>query len=96
MSVINWPQEFQWNPSIAAVGNHNNVIKCRMVNMYKIILCVSIIVCLVNAGPAESVRLLRFWPDQFLLKVKAKFHFCKRQVINKVLVWFWDLLGFLY
>ena len=44
MCVINWPQEFQWNPSTAAVGNHNNVIKCRMVNMYKIILCVSIIV----------------------------------------------------
>ena len=48
------------------------------------------------AGPAEPVRLLRFWPDQFFLKVKTKFHFCKRQVINKVLVWFWDLLGLLY
>ena len=47
-------------------------------------------------GPAESVRLLRFWPVQFFLKVKAKFHFWKRQVINKVLVWFWDLLGLLY
>ena len=30
MCVINWPQEFQWNPSTATVGNHNNVIKCRM------------------------------------------------------------------
>ena len=38
------------------------------------------------AGPAESVRLLRFWPDQLFLKVKAKFLFCKRQIINKVLV----------
>ena len=40
----------------------------------------------IAAGPAESVRLLRFWLDLFFLKVKAKFHFCKRQVINKVLV----------
>ena len=39
-----------------------------------------------KAGPAESVWLLQFWLDQFFLKVKAKFHFCKRQVINKVLV----------
>ena len=31
---------------VVAVGKHNNVIKCRMVNMYKIILCVSIIVAL--------------------------------------------------
>ena len=37
-------------------------------------------VCL---GPAELVQLLRFWPEQFFLKVKTKFHFCKRQVINK-------------
>ena len=35
---------------------------------------------------AKSVQLLWFWPDQFYLKVKAKFHFYKRQVINKVLV----------
>ena len=38
------------------------------------------------SGPAESVRMLRFRPDQFFLEVKAKFHFCKRQVKNKVLV----------
>ena len=36
-------------------------------------------------GPSESVWLLRFWPDQFFLKVETKFHFCKRQVINEVL-----------
>ena len=30
------------------------------------------------------------------LKVKTEFHFCKKQVINKVLVWFLDLLGLLY
>ena len=47
-------------------------------------------------GPAELVRLLRFWPDQFFSLGKSKFHFCKRQVINKVLVWFWNLLGLLY
>ena len=39
-----------------------------------------------SSGPAESVRLIRFWPDQFFLKVKAKFHFCKRQVISSVSV----------
>ena len=46
----------------------------------------SILEQLYLAGSVESVRLLRFWPDRFFLKVKAKFHFCKRQVINKVLV----------
>ena len=30
------------------------------------------------SGLAESVRLLRFWPDQFFLKVKAKFLFLQK------------------
>ena len=30
------------------------------------------------AGPAESVWMLWFWPDQFFLKVKAKFHFLQK------------------
>ena len=48
------------------------------------------------SGPAELVWLLWFWLDQFFLKVKAKFHFYKKLVINEVLVWFWGLLGLLY
>ena len=31
------------------------------------------------AGPVESVWLLRFWPDQFFLKVKAKFQFLQKE-----------------
>ena len=35
------------------------------------------------AGPSEKVQLLQFWPDP---KVKMKFNFYKKQVINKRLV----------
>ena len=34
--------------------------------------------------------------EPVFLKVKMKFNFYKKQVINKVLVWFLDLLGLLY
>ena len=34
-------------------------------------------------GPAEEVRLLRFWLDQFFSGVKMNFHFYIKQVVNK-------------
>ena len=34
------------------------------------------------AGPVEMVQLLWFWPEQFS-EIKSKFHFYKKQVINK-------------
>ena len=33
---------------------------------------------MVDTGPVELVWLLRFWPDQFFLKVKAKFQFLQK------------------
>ena len=50
-----------------------------------LLLCLGKVLYLLS-GPAESVRLLRFWPDQFFLKVKAKFYFYKKLVMNEVLV----------
>ena len=40
-------------------------------------LVIIIIIISIITGPVESVWLLRFWPDQFFLKVKANSIFAK-------------------
>ena len=46
--------------------------------------CVRVCVCVCRAGGIGPAAQLLAGP--VFLKIKAKFHFCKRQVINKVLV----------